>query len=464
LKFFLTTAIFNFLEEANLGSLVRGNSMRASNHSIDSISNSLIDENKYNVKKRWMYDNKEFSEVGKSILGISEQRSDANPYGQNNFSETAFSKSSSKNINSVAYGSDGKAFGVVPKELITQIEEAGDDWNSKNMAIEMILEIIQETSSLNTIISYAPSFLRFLWKELNKETNPKIVTNLLKMINKILSINEVLYKVSDQTLANQLVKKLADSNIQIRQLVTKAFLSIMRGRKQSTYISMLAPYLNSSNWHVREEILHLILISILNGIEDIDYYLVVDSIAKLLDDQKSTVRFTWRETLAALVLKGDQKKVCEILYEKVEKKTYNKLCDRFEIGNWPIFYEESLMFDFPIHTNEVLSRASSRGSTFSDSSKRPKHNTTRSRIGDSPLTSKEFDLPKDAAPLNKEYSHTVADNYKIGPTPSERMRKFNSGQVPKLHSYDGQHSLIEDYNNLSTMAKENDRKSGQPTK
>ena len=122
------------------------------------------------------------------------------------------------------------------------------------------------------------------------------------------------------------------------------------------------------------------------------------------------------------------------------------------------------MFDFPIHTNEVLSRASSRGSTFSESSKRPKHNTTRSRIGDSPLTSKEFDLPKDAAPLNKEYSQTVADNYKVGPTPSERMRKFNSGQVPKIHSYGGQHSLIDDYNNFSTMAKENDQKSGQPTK
>lgn len=105
--------------------------MRASNRSIDSISNSLIDDNKYNVKKRWMYDSKEFSDVGKSILGISEQRNDSHLYGQNNFSDTTFTKSSSKNITSVAYGPDGKAFGVVPKELMVQIEEAGDDWNSK---------------------------------------------------------------------------------------------------------------------------------------------------------------------------------------------------------------------------------------------------------------------------------------------------------------------------------------------
>lgn len=88
---------------------------------------------------------------------------------------------------------------------------------------------------------------------------------------------------------------------------------------------MLVPYLSSSNWHVREEVLHLVLISFLNGSNEFDYFNVVDAIAKMLDDQKSKVRFTCKETLAALVFKGDQKKVCEILYELVEDKTYNAL-------------------------------------------------------------------------------------------------------------------------------------------
>jgi hypothetical protein len=151
---------FYFLEEANLASFSRGNVMRSPNLSIDSASNSIMDENAYNYKKRWMHDNKEFSGVGKSILGISENHND--PYGSGHMGETGYSRMSGKTMNSIAYGPDGLAFGVVPKEILDQIEEAGDDWNIKNMAVESIFEIVQETSSLKIIASYAPSFLRYL--------------------------------------------------------------------------------------------------------------------------------------------------------------------------------------------------------------------------------------------------------------------------------------------------------------
>ena len=53
----------------------------------------------------------------------------------------------------------------------------------------------------------------------------------------------------------------------------------------------------------------------------------------MLDDPKSTVRFTCTETLATLSFKGDKNKLCEILYELVETKEYNRLCDRFELDN-----------------------------------------------------------------------------------------------------------------------------------
>ena len=90
----------------------------------------------------------------------------------------------------------------------------------------------------------------------------------------------------------KLVKKLADSNIQIRQLVMRAFLIIMKGMKQMSYLNMILPFLNSPSWHIREEVLHLVMVSFLKNTNDIDYMNVIDPIAKLLDDQKSTVRFT----------------------------------------------------------------------------------------------------------------------------------------------------------------------------
>ena len=258
-----------------------------------------------------MHDSKEFSGVGKSILGINEQNHyDRTPYGKAEYlGDTSFSHSSSKPLNAIAYGSDGKAFGVVPKDLIDQIEQSTNNWSSKNLAIESIYDIVQEASAIQNILAYAPSFLKYLCKILNNETNTKIVSNILKIINKVLSFDEVSYKINDQLLVSNLVKKLADSNIQIRQLVLQSFLIIMKHCKQNVYLNMLLPYLGSTSWHIREEVLHLILVSFLKSKNDIDYYAVVDPIAKLLDDPKSTVRFTCRETIAALVFKGDKKKV-----------------------------------------------------------------------------------------------------------------------------------------------------------
>lgn len=63
--------ILIFLDETNLNSLVKSNSMIGNNRSIDSVSNSLYDDHKYNVKQRWLHDGKELSSVGKSIIGIS---------------------------------------------------------------------------------------------------------------------------------------------------------------------------------------------------------------------------------------------------------------------------------------------------------------------------------------------------------------------------------------------------------
>lgn len=111
------------------------------------------------------------------------------------------------------------------------------------------------------------------------------------------------------------------------------------------------------------------------------------------------------------------------------------------------------MFDFPIHTNEAISRASSRGSTYSDSSRKSMHQvkSTRSQIGNSPLTSKEYGIAKNNLSEHKEYSHTVADVYKQGPAPSERMKKFNSSQPPVTHHNGSHSSMIDEYKNLNSF-------------
>ena len=89
-------------------------------------------------------------------------RFDTQPYSNSSYmSETAFSQSSSKRANSIAYGPDGLAFGIIPKEIIEKIENSREDWMDKNEAFEAIYGIINETSSITTLTPYVPSFLKY---------------------------------------------------------------------------------------------------------------------------------------------------------------------------------------------------------------------------------------------------------------------------------------------------------------
>lgn len=73
--------------------------------------------------------------------------------------------------------------------------------------------------------------------------------------------------------------------------------------------------------------------------------------------------------------------------------------------------------------------------------------TKRSRIGNSPLTYKGFDYEKGREQRDGN-GITVADNYKHGPTPSERMKKFNGSQPPLVKNVGGSMHSSE-YNSFS---------------
>ena len=67
-------------------------------------------------------------------MGISDsRRTEQQSYGgSSQLGETGFSYSSTNRIaNSVAYGPDGNAFGVVPKEITDQLMDDNNDWTIK---------------------------------------------------------------------------------------------------------------------------------------------------------------------------------------------------------------------------------------------------------------------------------------------------------------------------------------------
>lgn len=119
-----------------------------------------------------MHDSRELSGVGRSIIGIPDSRkTEQQSYGgSSQLGETGFSYSSTaKMANSIAYGPNGNAFGVIPKEITDQLVDDSNDWTIKCAWIENINEILQDENSMKTMVSYAPSFLKFLCKVLNAE-------------------------------------------------------------------------------------------------------------------------------------------------------------------------------------------------------------------------------------------------------------------------------------------------------
>lgn len=93
----------------------------------------------------------------------NQNRGDQQPYSNSSFmNDISFSQSSMRRVNSIAYGSDGLAFGVIPKEILDKIEDKRNDWHVRSSSFELIYNIIGETTSLKTLAPYSPSFLKYI--------------------------------------------------------------------------------------------------------------------------------------------------------------------------------------------------------------------------------------------------------------------------------------------------------------
>jgi hypothetical protein len=120
----------------------------------------------------------------------------------------------------------------------------------------------------------------------------------------------------------QLVKKLGDSKNIIRTETIKALIAIydimLAGDKsQNNFVMIMLPYLNSStNWHIREELLNVLIICFLRSknFYDFDAFQVIESILALLNDSKERIRLLSLEALSAYSSIGNKFSVKEILY------------------------------------------------------------------------------------------------------------------------------------------------------
>jgi hypothetical protein len=103
-------------------------------------------------------------------------------------------------------------------------------------------------------------------------------------------------------------------------------------RAQNNFIALITPYLNnSSNWHIREELLNVLIISFLKArsMAEFDPIQICDSIIRLLNDQKERIQLVAMETIAAFVSIGEIATIRDIISQIVVKENLSPyLLDR----------------------------------------------------------------------------------------------------------------------------------------
>lgn len=103
----------------------------------------------------------------------------------------------------------------------------------------------------------------------------------------------------------------------------------------------MLPYLqNSASWHIREELLNVLIICFLKSknFYEFDAYKVFEALLQMLDDQKDRIRFTALEAIVAFVSIGNKLSAKEIIHQLADKQISELIAERLEASSDMIPY------------------------------------------------------------------------------------------------------------------------------
>ena len=233
-------------------------------------------------------------------------------------------------------------------------------------AIQELENIVATKENFNDVMPFMAVFIRFLNKLL-EDNNFKVSISAMNIIKDIICVQGVSQQSNLASILPICIKKLGDNKIAVRQSTFKVFMSLFRNSKNRTIASAIMPQLNdalsSSNWHIREEVVIIILACMLDGVE-FDYLYFVPQLAKLLDDSKTKIRYVTTEALAVLASKNQEELVLT-LKPIVDETAMASLMQRFQMKALPVLNDDYVEFPkaFP-NSAPVISSPYITGNTF----------------------------------------------------------------------------------------------------
>ena len=171
------------------------------------------------------------------------------------------------------------------------------------MAMQKLENEFDSLENFEILYPFMAVFVRFLTKLIN-DKNFKICECSLCICLKLVTIPNISQNCNLSALVPSCVIKLGDNKISIRMTSFKVLKQLLYKIRPAVIIPLLYQALDSQNWHIREEIVALLISSIILGIE-YDYSELIEPLSKLLDDPKPKIKQVAIEALAVLQSKSD---------------------------------------------------------------------------------------------------------------------------------------------------------------
>jgi hypothetical protein len=265
--------------------------------------------------------------------------------------------------------SNGLIFGLIPMSIFYMLEDQ-NNWKSRAEAMEEIENLFFRITDLQRIEPHISVFCKYLLC-LVDDKNFKISLSSLNLLNRILSLDGISRCLDLKPCINLVLSKLGDNKIAIRQAAASIYKRILYQASPNLLFPKLISGLASSNWHIREEVLNVIITAMLNPPkEPYDFLSLAPHIAMLLDDPKTKVRFVATEALVSAVKRCGLENVNKILEPILDESIYKKLQDRFSGNQLQLRneYDELAGSVASIASSERSSAACSSSSPFFDES------------------------------------------------------------------------------------------------
>ena len=239
---------------------------------------------------------------------------------------------------------NGVDFGFLPSKVLLRLKDK-ENWKDRLSALTEAEAILRSLESVAVLHPHMREFLALLC-DLVQDKNLKICTTGLSLLEYILSFPGSTLNVDFVAVVTVCTERLGDNKIMIRQATFKCLRKVLAVARLGKVMAVLADGLKSGNWHVREEVLNVLLACMLtpDQVHDVDFLELIPLISPLIDDEKPKVRYVAQETLAVLSHICGKERVVTELCPLLDAFAMESLQEKFNRKSVPIVRDDYIEF------------------------------------------------------------------------------------------------------------------------